>query len=379
MNAELVLNQVSPGEDFLKKVVTKEVSLDSGEVMTIFSDLEEAVLVVVATNGNHVPADSFGLPEWAQKVLGEYARKVAVVTFDPIGKGKSKGRLGDADPETRRNSWKAVLREVKNNNPRAKIIIRGASESGGDALVVASVCRELVDHVISITPETDPLSSTSLKLTRKKNPADLIKTLLATSEVVRKGILDLLITELNPDWVNKIKNISKGGTLEKLLKPILNPYFLKMLSDPENADYLISVVGPPGTEAAIDSEDYEKYLDLIKKGNGWKNEMHPKLLMKMLLNFPFIHALKIRDEVKILGIIQKDDDVTSPAVQKILFSLMKKVGKKCKFHEMEGGHFAPYGNEKLTKIEIDFITNILDAIRLEKNQKFVLLNDESKN
>jgi fermentation-respiration switch protein FrsA (DUF1100 family) len=223
---------------------------------------------VVMAHGFGATRDS-GLQPFAE---GFAAAGLDVVLFDYRHFGESTGEprqlISVARQRADYHAAIAFARGLDGVDPE-RIVVWGTSYAGGHAIVVAAEDRRLAAAIAQV-PAADGLAAL-LNLARYEGPLHLLR---ATLLAIRDGI--------------------RGIAGRKPLR--------------------IPIVGPPGTIAAMSSEDAEPGMRAIA-GPSWRNEFCAREVLEVGLNRPVAHAGDVRRPL-LIQIADRDSVAPPEAAQR---------------------------------------------------------------
>lgn len=238
---------------------------------------------------------SFGLPAFAERFAAE---GMAVFVFDYRTFGDSDGApRNNVDPFAHGVDWDAAIAHVRTleNLDTGRIALWGTSFAGAHV-----VCAAARDGNITATISQVPFSGI---------PEDAPKPPLGT--MLKMGALMAF---------DRIKTALTG-------KPLYMP-----------------VVGPPGSAAALNTEECEPgYLALVPEGEAFANQFPVSALGLMMKYDPLEAAAKVNCPA--LVVAGRDDSLIPVSQPELMASKLPKG----EFHVLDCNHFAPYRGEWFEK------------------------------
>jgi pimeloyl-ACP methyl ester carboxylesterase len=251
-----------------------------------------------------------GLEPFAQKFA---AAGADVLAFDYRGFGTSTGvRRQSVDHRSHRGDYQAAVehaRQIPGVDPD-RIVLWGSSYSGGHVIAVAAADSRIAG-VISQGAAMDGLRAVLLIL-GYAGPTQLLKL---TGHALRD--VGHMVTRRDP--------------------------------------HMIPIVGPPGSLAAISSEDGESGYEKIM-GPTFRNEMRARGILPIMVNRPVAAARKLR--MPVLLVVAAHDTIAPVGAVEAVAS---KVRGRVQVERFDVGHFDIYGGEvfeKSSAAQVEFLRSL---------------------
>ena len=240
------------------------------------------------------------------------AAGLACFVFDYRYFGDSEGQPRQLlDWRLQLQDWQAALRHVRGLGEvdSSRIALWGTSFGGGHALVTAAH-DQAVKAVVAQVPHVDGMASVQ----SLGSPGFLLRIMAAAVRDVVQSAL--------------------GG----------NPYY-------------IPAVSPPGEVGCLTTHDsYSGFLELVPPGSTWRNEVAARILLKVAMYRPTVHAAKIRCPALVVA-ARHDSLIPFAAVEQ----LAAKV-PRASLYPVDAKHFEVYTGslfEQVSRVQADFLADEL--------------------